>query len=55
MKEDILYHLGLTTSNDDLEIMFGDVKVSKNASIEICYARNYLVLGNNETDFGRGG
>lgn len=26
MKEDILYHLGLTTSNDDLQIMFGDVK-----------------------------
>ncbi|GIY66619.1 uridine phosphorylase 2 [Caerostris darwini] len=26
MKEDVLYHLGLTTSNDDLQIMFGDVK-----------------------------
>lgn len=26
MKEDVLYHLGLTTSNDDLKIMFGDVK-----------------------------
>ncbi|PRD25312.1 UNVERIFIED_CONTAM: Upp2 [Trichonephila clavipes] len=26
MKEDVLYHLGLTTLNDDLRIMFGDVK-----------------------------
>ncbi|XP_035207739.1 uridine phosphorylase 2-like isoform X2 [Stegodyphus dumicola] len=26
MKVDILYHLGLTTSDDDLQIMFGDVK-----------------------------
>lgn len=28
MKEDVLYHLGLTKLNDDLRIMFGDVKVS---------------------------
>ncbi|XP_054721806.1 uridine phosphorylase 2-like isoform X2 [Uloborus diversus] len=26
MKEDVLYHLGLTTFNDDLQNMFGDVK-----------------------------
>jgi hypothetical protein len=29
MKEDVLYHIGLSSGSQDLKAMFGDVKVSK--------------------------
>ena len=29
MKEDVLYHIGLSSGSQDLKAMFGDVKVSR--------------------------